>query len=150
MRKLRNDGLPIRIDHRLDALRAALGEVDGLVAAYLFGSYGTADQTPLSDVDLALVFAPEAVPDFPAELDLVGLVTGVLGEEDVSVTVLNRAPCAFQRRVLVEGRPLLTGDPLALADFVEGVIDRYCDFAIDRDHFLREYDEALRERYDAA
>ena len=150
MRKLRNDGEPIRIDDRLDALRAALGEVEGLVAAYLFGSYGTADQTPLSDVDLALVFTRDAVPAFAAEIDLVGLVTGVLGEDDVSVTVLNRAPCAFQRRVLAEGRPLLTTDDVALADFVEEVIDRYCDFAIDREHFLREYDDALRERFDAA
>jgi len=150
VRKLRNDGRSIRIDDRLPRLRDALEGVDGLVAAYLFGSYGTADQTPLSDVDLALVFAPGRVPSFQREIELIGLVTDMLGEDDVSVTVLNRAPCVFQHRVLADGRPVLLRDRTALADFTEQVIDRRCDFGIDRERFLREYDAALRERYDAA
>ena len=150
MRKLRNDGKMIRIDDRLGRLRAELGRVDGLAAAYLFGSYGTADQTPLSDVDLALVFVPGEAPGGEREIELVGLVTGALAEDDVSVVVLNRAPCAFQHRVLATGRCVLLRDRVASADFTEQVIDRYCDFAIDRRRFLDEYDAALRERYDAA
>lgn len=150
MRKLRNDGRMIRIDDRLGRLRAELARIDGLAAAYLFGSYGTADQTPLSDVDLALVFAPGEAPTFNRELELIALVTGALAEDDVSVTVLDRAPCAFQHRVLATGRCLLLRDRIALAEFTEQVIDRYCDFAIDRRRFLDEYDAALRERYRAA
>ena len=149
IRKLRNTGRPIDIDDRLPELAHALREVPGLVAAYLYGSYGTPDQTPLSDVDLAVVYRAGEVPDFEQHLRLIGRVTGTLGEDDVSVTVLNRASVLFQRRVLREGRRLLVTDAVAHADFVESVIDRASDFDIDHRAFLREYDAALREDYGA-
>ena len=40
-----------------------LETVEGLIAAWIFGSYGTPYQTPLSDLDLALLFDREHVPD---------------------------------------------------------------------------------------
>lgn len=147
MRWLNNDGKPIDIEPYLGALVAELRALPGIVAAYLYGSYGTPLQTPLSDVDLALVFRPEAVPSFKEELRLIGLVTGTLHEDDVSVTILNRSPCTFQYRVLATGRRLLSTDPIALADFVEGVLRRHGDYVIDERRFLAEYDEALLEAY---
>lgn len=150
MRKLHNDGKPIRVDDRLDALRARLRETPGMVAAYLFGSYGTAAQTPLSDIDIALVFRAGAAPEPAGEIALAGMVTETLREDDVSVVVLNKAPCAFQHRVLREGRALLVLDHAGLADFTEQVLNCYCDFVVDRERFLHEYDTALRERFDAA
>jgi predicted nucleotidyltransferase len=91
MRKLSNDGLRIDVDHRMPALRAVLENVSGLAACYLFGSYGTEWQTPLSDVDLALVYGGRSTaPTFEEELQLIGLVTEALGEDDVSVTILGR------------------------------------------------------------
>lgn len=144
-RKLRSTGRPIEVDDRLEDLIGVLRDVAGLVAVYLYGSYGTPDQTPLSDVDLSVIYRADTVPDFDEQLRLIGLVTGALGEDDVSVTVLNRAPVLFQRKVLRQGRALLVSDPIAHADFVERVIDRASDFDIDHQAFLREYDEALRE-----
>ncbi|MGH7589731.1 MAG: nucleotidyltransferase domain-containing protein [Gemmatimonadota bacterium] len=52
----------IDVSDRLDELASLLENEDDLVAAYLYGSYGTNHQTPLSDVDLALVFRTHAVP----------------------------------------------------------------------------------------
>lgn len=147
MRKLHNDGRPIDIDDRLPVLEEALRAVPGLAACYLFGSYGTEWQTPLSDVDLALVFRPGRPSELPSELDLIGTVTGSLREDDVSVTVLNRAPLALRFDVLAKGRPLFVFDEIALADFIEETIDRHGDFAVDRDRFLTEYDRALVEDY---
>ncbi|HSL82453.1 MAG TPA: nucleotidyltransferase domain-containing protein [Thermoanaerobaculia bacterium] len=147
MRKLHNDGRPIDIDDRLPVLEEALRAVPGLTACYLFGSYGTEWQTPLSDVDLALVFRPGRPSLLPSELDLIGTVTGSLREDDVSVTVLNRAPLALRFDVLAKGRPLFVFDEIALADFIEETIDRHGDFAVDRDRFLTEYDRALVEDY---
>ena len=49
----RETGELIDIDDRLDAIREVLQGDTRVLAAYLFGSYGTPDQTPLSDVDLA-------------------------------------------------------------------------------------------------
>lgn len=147
MRKLRTDGRPLEVDARLPALRELLQASEGVVAAYLFGSYGTPHQTPLSDVDLALVFREEAVPSLDDELRLRGEILDALREEDVSIVILNRAPSPFQHRVLSEGRLLLCHDETALADFVEDVLRTYLDFSIDYRRFLQEYDEALRERY---
>ncbi|HZD05274.1 MAG TPA: hypothetical protein VE173_10160, partial [Longimicrobiales bacterium] len=71
----------------------------------------------------------------------------VLLVEDVSLTFLNRAPLPFQHEVLRTGRALLVRDDIALADFREFVIDRYCDFAIDYRAMLEDYDEGLRQAY---
>lgn len=126
---------------------AMLGGMKGLVAVYLYGSYGTPFQTPLSDVDLALVFAEEQVPQARQHLELIGRITETLQEDDVSVTILNSAPLAFQHKVLAEGRRLLLLDEIAHADFVERTVTRYCDFAIDEARFFEEYDRALIEEF---
>jgi len=146
-RKIRNTGRAIDSSDRLDDLTAALGRVPHLVAVYLYGSYGTASQTPLSDVDLALLFEDGRVPTTDQHVELIGLVTETLHEDDVSVTVLNRAPLAFQHRVLARGRLLVLTDEIAHADFVERTITRYSDFAIDEARFFSEYDRALVEEY---
>ncbi len=146
-RKIRNTGRPIDVSEHLDDLQAALRRVPHLVAVYLYGSYGTAAQTPLSDVDLALLFGDVHVPTPEEHVALIGLVTETLREDDVSVTVLNRAPLAFQHRILEQGRLLVLTDEIAHADFVERTITRYSDFAIDEARFFEEYDRALVEEY---
>ena len=146
-RKIRNTGQSIDVSKQLPALESMLAEVSGLAAAYLYGSYGTPFQTPLSDVDIALIFADGQVPSSRQHVELIGRITETLHEDDVSVTILNNAPLAFQHRVLERGRILLVRDELAHADFVEITITRYCDFAIDEARFFEEYDRALIEEY---
>jgi predicted nucleotidyltransferase len=140
-------GKPIDIEPYLDDLRNYLGGLDGLVAAWIYGSYGTPYQTPLSDVDLALLFRREKLPDFYGHGRLYTDIHAILHEEDVSVTILNRSPVLFQFRVLETGRQLVCSDPVALADFVESVISRHADYIVDHQRFCREYDQALVERY---
>jgi predicted nucleotidyltransferase len=146
-RKIRNTGRAIDVSTHLDDLKRALREVPGLVAAYLFGSYGTASQTPLSDVDIALLFGEGQAPSPRQHVELIGCITEALHEDDVSVTILNRAPLAFQHRVLAQGRRLLLLDEIGHADFVERTISRYSDFAIDEARFFEEYDRALVAGY---
>lgn len=147
MRWLGNDGEAIDVDAYLGRLEAELRAVPDLVAAYLYGSYGTELQTPLSDVDLGLVFRLGREPEFSDQLGLIGRVTGILREDDVSVTVLNRSPVIFQYRVLSTGRRLFCTDEIALADFVERMLKLHGDYVIDHQLFLREYDRALIEEY---
>ena len=146
-RKIRNTGRPIDVSAHLEELKRALGDVPGLAAVYLYGSYGTPFQTPLSDVDVALVFRDENEPSTAEHVELIGRVTGALHEDDVSVTILNRAPLAMRHKVLADGRPLLLLDEIAHSDFVERTITRYSDFAIDEARFLEEYDRVLVEEY---
>lgn len=146
-RKIRNTGRAIDVSAHMAELERALMEVRGLAAVYLFGSYGTPFQTPLSDVDIALVFAEDDGSSLLQHLELIGRITEALHEDDVSVTILNRAPLAFRHRVLAEGRLLLLLDEIAHADFLESTITRYSDFAIDEVRFFQEYDRALVEEY---
>ena len=146
-RKIRNTGRAIDVSAHMAALKRALMEVRGLAAVYLFGSYGTPFQTPLSDVDIALVFAEDDDSWPLRHVELIGCITEALHEDDVSVTILNRARLAFRHRVLAEGRLLLLLDEIAHADFLESTITRYSDFAIDEVRFLQEYDRALVEEY---
>ncbi len=147
MRKLGNNGKPIDVDPYLDRLLEHLRTIPDLVALYLYGSYGTSLQTPLSDVDLAVVYRIGHVPALREELDLSAEASEILQEDDVSVTVLNRSQSPFQYRVLSTGRLLLCTDETALADFVESVLKRHGDYVIDYDRFLREYDQTLVEIY---
>ncbi len=146
-RKIRNTGRMIDVSDRLPALVEMLDDEPGLVAVYLYGSYGTPDQTPLSDIDLGLLFTDDQVPTPKEHVALITRIIEVLREDDVSVTVLNKAPLAFQHRVLAQGRRLLVRDEIAHADFVERTVTRYSDFAIDEARFFEEYDRALVEEY---
>lgn len=149
MRKLREDSRPIDVADRLPALIERLGREPGLAALILYGSYATERQTPLSDVDLAVVFREDAQPGARDRLRLTGLVIDLLDEEDVSLTFLRRAPLPFQHEVLRTGQLLLVRDDAVFADFRERVVHRYCDFIIDYRAILADYDEGLRLEYGA-
>jgi len=146
-RKIRNTGRAIDVSADMPELKRMLENVQGLVAVYLYGSYGTPYQTPLSDVDIAVVFRDGDEPPPKLHLELIGRISDALREDDVSVTVLNKAPLAFQHRVVADGRLVFVCDETAHADFLERTITRYSDFAIDETLFFEEYDKALAEEY---
>lgn len=147
MRLSGSQGGALDIEPHRAALAETLERTPGLVAAYLYGSYGTRFQTPLSDVDVGLVFRHDAVPGFCEQVEITATISDVLHTDDVSVTVLNRCAPVFQYRVLSTGRLLRCSDPTALADFVEQVLNKYHDLAGDYERFYQEYDAALVERY---
>jgi predicted nucleotidyltransferase len=140
-------GKAIDVEPYLDDLRRYLEDLDGLVAAWIYGSYGTPEQTPLSDLDLALLFHEGRVPEFKRQVEIYGRIPEILHEDDVSITILNRSPVLFQMRVLQTGRQLVCRDFIALADFVEFVISRHADYIVDHRQFTEDYDQALVERY---
>jgi predicted nucleotidyltransferase len=140
-------GTPIDIEPYREDLRKYLEDQEGLVAAWLYGSYGTSYQTPLSDLDLAVLYRWDRLPDLGEEGGLVMDLTAILHEDDLSITVLNRSPAIFQFRVIESGPPIVCRDPVALADFIESVISHHADFIVDHKRFTQEYDEALVEQY---
>ena len=142
MRKLTSPDQKLSLQEHLPTLETLFAN-SGAAALYLYGSHGTPQQTPLSDIDLAVVMPLGQQVD---ELGLLGDVAALVGD-DVSVTVLNRAPLPFRFRVLATGRPLFVFDKDALADFTEQTLVYYHDFRPDYEAMLRDYDSALRERY---
>lgn len=147
MRRWNASRMPIDIEPYQEDLHEYLENQENLVAAWLYGSYGTPFQTPLSDLDLAVLYRRGKLPELLEEGGLYMDLAALLHEEDLSVTVLNRSPVLFQFRVLETGRLLVCRDPVALADFLESVISRHADFIVDHERFVQEYDEALVEQY---
>jgi len=137
----------IDIEPRVAALVAYLKSEDDVLAAYLYGSYGTAHQTALSDVDLALLFCRDKRPDLRRLLELEAGVSGVCREDDVNVLALNDADVMLQFRVLETGRPLFEREPDKVSDFREYVFRIHGDFEPFYRAFCREYDRTLREAY---
>jgi predicted nucleotidyltransferase len=147
MRRWNARGKPIDIEPYREDLQKYLESQESLVAAWLYGSYGTPFQTPLSDLDLAVLYRRDRLPGLPEQGGVYTDLAALLHEEDLSITVLNRSPVLFQFRVLETGRLLVCRDPIALADFIESVISRHADFIVDHERFVHEYDEALVEQY---
>lgn len=118
-----------------------------ILALYLYGSYGTPYQTPLSDVDLAVLPMPGVKWDIRRELEIHSDLAGIGRNDDINLINLHHVPSTLQFRVLGTGRLLHCRNEILLADFVERVILRHADFSLDLASFYRSYDAALREEF---
>ncbi|NLX90166.1 MAG: nucleotidyltransferase domain-containing protein [Firmicutes bacterium] len=136
----------INIDPHLDAIRNYFADRKDVAAAFLFGSYGTQYQTPLSDIDMAVLFVPNAAVNLEVELSILADLSNITGEEDINLVVLNKATLPLQFEVLSTGK-VLVQKGLYLEDFHEYVCKHYADYKIDLDQFNQDYDDALREMY---
>jgi hypothetical protein len=118
-----------------DGHEAELKEIfikHGVVLAYLFGSQAAGRITPLSDVDLAVLFPTSVAPQerFRRQLDLIGDCGHLFGRNDVDVVVLNEAPPLLAFEVVSKGKRLYE-DPAArpAAAFRLYAFNRYVDTA---------------------
>ena len=120
---------------------------DDVLALYLYGSYGTEYQTDLSDIDLAVLPMPGVRWDYAREARLQTEVIDLGRSEDISLVNLRRVPVTLQINVLETGRLLYVRDRAMLADFVESVILRYCDFLPDLENLYRDFDIGIKEEF---
>jgi predicted nucleotidyltransferase len=145
MVRLSRKPVKINIDEHLPAIREYLGKCPDIAASFIYGSYGTEFQLPLSDVDLAVLFTPGGY-NFDRLLEVSADIANIAREEDVNVVALQDSPITLQYEVISTGR-LLQMNNSHLDDFVEYVLKRYADYKIDLDIFNMDYDDALREVY---
>jgi len=118
-----------------------------ILAFYIYGSYGKKYQTPLSDLDLAILPMPEANLDLDTELGIEVRLSEICKSDHVNMINLANASLPFQMKVLEQGRLLYCADQNLLADFIEMVIKRFCDFAPDLEAIYKDYDAGLKEVY---
>ena len=126
--------------------RYCAGEA-GVLGLFLYGSLGTAYQTPLSDVDLAVLPVDGPRWDLRRQLEVAAELSSIARSDEVNLIDLCSVPVTLQIRVLETGRPVFLRDPVALADFVAGVIMRHADFAPVLAAFYRDWGAAMREEY---
>ncbi|KKM09334.1 hypothetical protein SY88_19405 [Clostridiales bacterium PH28_bin88] len=118
-----------------------------VLALYIYGSYGTPEQTPLSDLDLAVLPMPGGNWDLDILLEVMGELVGIGRNDDINVINLKKVPVTLQFRVLETGRALFIRDPVLLAEFMETVVRRHADFAPDLQAIYRDFDQAIRSEF---
>jgi uncharacterized protein len=100
---------------RLTELMAA--RPDGIVAAYLYGSFARGENRPGSDIDVGILLATTPTPTFDAQpYELEGELERALGRP-VQVVVLNRAPVDLRIRVWRDGQLIVDREPAARIRF---------------------------------
>ncbi len=121
--------LPRDIEERLKSLPEHLTGIDGLAAAWLFGSFARGEATPVSDVDLAYLpdetLQGEELDRF--ETRLYSAISGALRTDDFTFANLRRAPARSLWHVMTEGRPLMCRDEDACAALKENAFQVYPD-----------------------
>lgn len=128
---------------RRERIRAAARGA-GARVLYLFGSHARGRPIPMSDVDFAVEFGPEVLPEEHSERQerLVVELMGILGRSDVDLAVLNRASALLKHRAVTEGVVLFESRPGAHADLLVRALRQYDD--------TRSLREATRAMLDAA
>lgn len=114
--------MPATVDQRAAAtdtivatLRAAWPDVQ---AVYLFGSWGTEDEWPTSDVDIAVLLPPDRAKVL-GTLELIQVQTRLssLLHKPVDLLNLRRVSTVFQKEVVMADRRIYTADEYAAEEF---------------------------------
>ncbi|MEW6624852.1 MAG: nucleotidyltransferase domain-containing protein [Bacillota bacterium] len=137
----------IDVDDKLPLLINFCRKTEDILACFIYGSYGTEYQTPLSDLDIALLLRPGVNWDFKQKLNWICDISNILKEDDTNVVILNEVHLELQYEILASGKILYVRDKVLLADFQEYVVKYFLDYAIDLDMIYMDYEIALRKEY---
>ena len=114
-------------------------------AVYLFGPYGTEDERPSSDVDIALLLPPEQAKAVGSlllgELHLV--LAELLGKE-VDLVNLRQVSTVFQKEIVMTGRQIFCADAYATAEFEMLTLSYYQKLNEERREILAAFKESRR------
>ena len=126
-------------------VRSILEHYPTVQAIYLFGTYGTADEWPDSDVDIAILLPPEQARRRPqliltpchyALADALGRPVDLLNAREVSTV--------FQKEIIKSGRRLYCADDYALAEFEMLTLSHYQKLNEERKAILEAFQETGR------
>jgi predicted nucleotidyltransferase len=104
---------------------------NNVVLAYLFGSQARDQAGPLSDVDIAALFAPDLSKQnrFQHVLNLAYELGMILQRDDVQIVDLQEAPPLLRHRVYYDGRLLYCPDDAVRVRFETTALRDYVDSA---------------------
>ena len=137
----------IDIEDKIEDLKDYFEEQEDIVAVYIFGSYGTEYQTPLSDVDFAVLFREDAEIGLMREMEIMAQMTLITKVENVDLMNLNKVSVLLQHEALKKGRLIFEREEQRVTEFIEHVLTYYYDAKIRSERFNREYRESLQGDY---
>jgi len=116
-----------------------------VVAAFLFGSHARNRQRSDSDVDIAVLLTPEAVPEASALRSLYGVQLGKALRRDLHTVILNTAGEELLKQIFSKGKLLQVNDSRSYATFQISAYCRIADFARYRRMFQRGFINRLKQ-----
>lgn len=132
------------------AVEAAVSGHPEIAAVYLYGSAARERATPLSDVDLGLLFT-EPAGSFRDRLATAARIGSAIArahpDVDVDARDLEELPLAVVGAVLTEGVLVVSNDERRRVDFERETRLRYFDFLPVHRAEVAEANAALRERF---
>jgi len=103
----------------------------GVDAIYLFGSYAQGLETPISDIDIGVVFShPEKYRNntMDAYLDLYDIFTDIFPKiKQVDIIFLQLVPLKLQYEAAIKGKALYESSDEKRFSYQEEVIKKYAD-----------------------
>lgn len=132
-----------------DALKRAAEARPGIAAAYLFGSAAAGRATPISDLDVALVFMPEVTGTERRRLgsEVASALVRDLGDVRPDVRDVETLPLAVRGEVATRGILAASIDDVRRVRFEAETRQRYFDFLPFREATVGPALEALRARH---
>lgn len=110
-----------------------------IISAFIFGSFGTKQQTPLSDLDIGVLYDCN-IPVMEV-LKQTADISSLLALEKIDLINLNKAPVYLQHEILYKGDQIFDKIPERTQDFIENVLEIFHDYR----GILKKYREDLRE-----
>ena len=120
----------------LKLIRSELERHEDVALAYLFGSAARHSLTPLSDIDVGVVFDGQVSAEV-SHGQLMDALCRRLGTDKVDLIPLHQAPPALQYRVVRDGRLLICRDQALRQRFEANSVLRYLDIKPLRDNAFR-------------
>jgi predicted nucleotidyltransferase len=128
-----------------EIIQTVLRRYPEVQAIYLFGGYGSPDERPESDLDLALLLNPEAAKAAASlaagdlRLDLESLL-----ERETDLINLRRVNTVFQHEIIQTGRVIYQQSEFEVDSFEAQVMTLYQKLNEERSEILREILESGR------
>jgi uncharacterized protein len=114
-------------------------------AVYLFGSYGTADEWPGSDVDIALLLSPRQTrEETGSAMSRCRLALADLLHRDVDLVNARHGSTVLQKEIIATGRILYCADRYAVDEFEMLVFSYYQKLNEERRELLKSFSETGR------
>lgn len=124
------------VDANEGIIRIILARIPSVQAIYLFGSYGTIDEWPTSDVDIALLLPPAQAPY--SLLNTLSLALAQFPGKDVDLINLRQVSTVFQKEIIMAERRIFCADAYAADEFEMLVLSRYQKLNEERADILAE------------
>lgn len=119
------------IRERLHSLPLSVTHLNEKISAIiLFGSLAAGKETPLSDVDLAVLYRNRLSENelVRTHYEVYGIVSDLLESDDIDLINLNTAPLAMQYGAIKNAKILLLNHREEYIDFWDRTVKYYLDF----------------------